>query len=210
MLTMYGISKGPPRAPAEALEVWRDLETGNRTDAEPGDGTHWFICVNEGAQEVLVVKRHPPDADALRYCGEPEVLYGENCGEQSGVFDSMPAKNIWSAPRGVVGDDDAGAALTYPLDLYGTEYFTALRRERGGEVLPALCDMLGECAETLRGLNDDKIPGLRVADTRRLVRGTEQPFQHSIGDGLTGELRTDITPQPDRVVHAHRRVHTEI
>lgn len=130
----------------------------------------------EGADHLaLVEEADPADAEALGAGGEPEVLDGECGGVRRHLRLGVPTEGVAAAPGRVGGDDDVHRSVEDGLDLQFLELLGAALGEGLGVRL-ALA--LGQFVHRTAGLgraDDDEVPGLRVADARRGVRGFEHP-----------------------------------
>ena len=199
LVVQHGLEWQSP-APAGSLEVGNVLQTGHRTEAQPGHGSDLGGDAEQLAQVRLPVERHPAHPPPLGRAGQPHVLDGQAHRVEPGIGDGVAPENMGGTATLVIRDHHRHAGFEDALDLDAGEALGAFGVERVCEE-PALgLDVVPEGLACSGVGDEDEIPGLAQPHAGSAVGGPEDPGQHLAADGLAAELGPHVAPAMDDVI----------
>ncbi len=135
-------------------------------------------------QSFRIEDAYPAYADAFCPCREPEILYGAYRGIDCRLRHEVPAQTMPSFAHRVAGDAYILRRLQNAFELQATIEISAFTLVGIGCYLLRLGKEAVHCAPHLPVTNHDEAPRLHKADRWRVVRGSQEPQQNIVSQGL--------------------------
>jgi len=148
----------------------------------------------------MVKNADPPNPNAFRSCGQPEILNGATGAIDIRIADRGAAQYMTTAPLTAAGHTDIDRRFFDPF-----QFETPVESRLGAFILHGcLCIRLEEQllhGSLCRALTDHhKIPRLHEPDRPGMVRRGQNPRKHIVRDRSAQKIAADIPPLKNHAV----------